>query len=75
MVKRGSKVKKLNRIAEFLEEHGVHQSWFAGALDMEIRSVNRYATNARQPSLTKLYQIAKVLKVSALELIYENLPK
>jgi len=60
---------KLNLIKEKLEELGVTQSWLAGQLDMEFRSVSRYVNNHRQPSLDKLFEIARILKVNVKDLI------
>jgi putative transcriptional regulator len=60
---------KLNLIKERLAELGVTQSWLAGELDMEFRSVSRYVNNHRQPSLDKLFEIAKILKVNVKDLI------
>ena len=60
---------KLNLIKEKLEELGMTQSWLAGELDMEFRSVSRYVNNHRQPSLDKLFEIAKILKVNVKDLI------
>ncbi|MBT1686208.1 helix-turn-helix domain-containing protein [Dawidia soli] len=76
MVKRGSKAKKkLNRIGEVLIEKGLTQSWLAGEMDKEFRTVNRWVNNHSQPPIQKLYEIAKALKISARELLYESLPK
>ena len=61
--------KAYNRIGEVLEEKGKTQAWLAGELEVEYRTVNRYVNNHRQPSLEMIYEIAKVLKVSAKELL------
>jgi putative transcriptional regulator len=66
-----SKNQKYNLIKEVLEEQGKTQTWLAEKLDVDFLTINRYANNNRQPSIEKLYQIAKVLKVSARELIVE----
>lgn len=62
-------VKKLNLIKEVLEAKGKSQSWLAGELDIEFRTVNRYINNHRQPTLERLFEIASALKVNAKELI------
>jgi len=59
----------LNRIKEVLDEHGKTQAWLAGELDIEFRTVNRYINNHRQPSLEKLFDMAKILKVNVKDLI------
>lgn len=60
---------KLNLIKEKLGELGKTQSWLAGELEMDFRSVTRYVNNHRQPSLDKLFEIARILKVNVKELI------
>jgi putative transcriptional regulator len=66
-----SKKPKYNLIKEVLEEQGKTQTWLAEKLDVDFLTINRYENNNRQPSIEKLYQIAKVPKVSARELIVE----
>jgi putative transcriptional regulator len=61
--------RKYNRILEVLESKGKTQSWLAGELEIEFRTVNRYVNNHRQPSIVTLFQIAKILKVNARELL------
>jgi putative transcriptional regulator len=67
--RRTTSKKEYNRIGEVLQEQGKTQAWLAGELDVEFRTVNRYVNNHRQPTLETLYRIAKVLRVSARELI------
>ncbi|CAN5439173.1 hypothetical protein BH09BAC3_BH09BAC3_36000 [soil metagenome] len=69
MLKRKNSLPKLNLIKEVLETQGKSQAWLAGELDIEFRTVNRYVNNHRQPSIERLFQIAKLLKVNAKELI------
>jgi len=45
MAKR-QKPRKLNLIKEVLEEKGLTQSWLAGQLDIECRTLNRYSEAA-----------------------------
>ncbi|MFM7431672.1 MAG: helix-turn-helix transcriptional regulator [Flammeovirgaceae bacterium] len=52
-----------------LDTHGKTQSWLAGELDLEFRTVNRYVNNHRQPSLKALFEIARLLKVNVKDLI------
>lgn len=60
---------KFNHIKEVLKRQGKTQTWLAGELDMDFRTLNRYTNNHRQPTLEKLFQIAKILKVNVKELI------
>lgn len=69
MAKRKTEPPQLNRIKEVLDIQGQTQSWLAGELEVEFRTVNRYINNHRQPSLETLFQIAKVMKVNVKELI------
>lgn len=69
MAKRKESTPKLNRIKEVLDAQGNTQAWLAGELEMEFRTVNRYINNHRQPSLEKLFEIAKIMKVNVKELI------
>jgi putative transcriptional regulator len=69
MAKQATSSKKFNRIQEVLDEKGKTQSWLAGELEVEFRTINRYVNNHRQPSLETLFNIAKLLKVSPRELI------
>lgn len=64
-----AKRRELNRIKVVLEEQGKTQSWLAAQMNVEFRTINRYVSNQRQPSLEKLFEIAKILKVSTKELI------
>ena len=61
-----------NRIKDELTRQGKTQAWLAGQLDVEYLTVSRYANNRRQPSIERLFEIAKVLKVSARELIRDH---
>ena len=62
----------MNRIKEVLEEKGIKQIWLAEKLGKSYNMVNSYAKNRRQPSLADLYRIAKILNVSAKELLIEQ---
>ncbi len=69
MAKRKDLAPKLNLIKEVLDAQGKTQAWLAGEMEMEFRTVNRYINNHRQPSLEKLFEIAKIMKVNVKELI------
>ena len=62
----------MNRIKEVLEAKGIKQIWLSEQLGKSYNMVNSYAQNRRQPSLEDLYKIAKILEVSAKELLIEN---
>lgn len=68
MAKR-QKHKKLNLIKDVLDQKGLTQSWLAGQLDVEFRTLNRYTSNMRQPSLERLFKIAEILNVDVKDLI------
>lgn len=62
----------MNRIKEVIEEKGIKQIWLAKKLDKSYNMVNSYVQNRRQPSLEILHEIAKILNVSARELIADK---
>ena len=59
----------MNRIKEVLEEKGVTQTWLSEKLGKSYNMVNSYVQNRRQPSIEILFEIAKILKVDAKELL------
>jgi transcriptional regulator with XRE-family HTH domain len=61
--------KKLNLIKEVLDSQGKTQSWLAGEMDIEFRTMNRYINNHRQPSLERFFEIARILRVNVKDLI------
>jgi transcriptional regulator with XRE-family HTH domain len=69
MAKRKAVPEKFNCIAEILSKKGLSQSWLAGELGVEFRTVNRYVNNHRQPSIEILFEIAHLLKVNPKELL------
>ena len=69
MAKRKPTGKKLNRIKEVLAAQEKTQTWLAERMDLDFETINRYCNNHRQPSLETLCEIAKLLKVSAGDLI------
>ena len=61
----------MNRIKEVLEKKGLTQTWLAENLGKSYNMVNSYAQNRRQPSIEILFEIAKLLDVSAKDLLEE----
>jgi transcriptional regulator with XRE-family HTH domain len=61
--------KRLNLIREKLKLRNRTQAWLAGALDLEIKTINNYVNNRRQPTLGQLFEIARALKMNVKDLI------
>jgi putative transcriptional regulator len=59
----------MNRIKEVLKEKGIKQTWLAEKLGKSYPIINGYVQNRKQPSLEVLFEIAKILKVNAKELL------
>lgn len=59
----------MNRIKEVLDEKGIRQTWLAEKLGKSFSVVNAYVCNRRQPSLERLFEIAKILQITPSELI------
>ncbi|WP_318640830.1 helix-turn-helix transcriptional regulator [Flavobacterium ardleyense] len=59
----------MNRIKVVLEEKGIKQKWLAEQLGKSYNMVNSYIQNRQQPRLEVLFEIAKILKVDAKELL------
>ena len=68
---RMAKRTQYNRIKEVLEQKGLTQADLADMLDVRYLTINNYCNNRRQPSIERLFEIAKALKVSPRELIRE----
>lgn len=68
---KGQSRHRYNRIKEVLESKALSQTWLAEQLDLDFQTVTRYVNNHRQPSIPVLFEIAKVLKVKAVELLVE----
>lgn len=64
--------KKINRIKVMLAEKGRTNKWLAEQLGKDPATVSKWCTNAAQPSLEMLLQVAKVLKVEIKDLIREQ---
>jgi len=59
-----------NRIKAVLAEKGVTNKELAEALGIAPQTVSRWCTNDMQPSIEKLYSIAKYLKIDVRELLF-----
>ena len=64
--------KKINRIKVMLAEKGRTNKWLAEQLAKDPATVSKWCTNAAQPSLEMLLQVAKVLEVEIKDLIREQ---
>lgn len=64
--------KKINRIKVMLAEKGRTNKWLAEQLSKDPATVSKWCTNAAQPSLEMLLQVAKVLEVEIKDLIREQ---
>ncbi len=61
--------KALNRIKVVLAEKGRSNKWLAAELGKGQATISKWCTNAAQPSLENLIEIAKCLEVEVNELI------
>jgi len=61
----------MNRIKEVLDEKGIKQTWLAEQLCKSYNMVNAYVQDRQQPRIEVLYEIAKILGVSAKELLID----
>ncbi len=62
----------MNRIKEVLKDKGISQTWLAKQSGKSYNTINEYARNVRQPSIEFLFEIAKILKIEAKELLIER---
>jgi transcriptional regulator with XRE-family HTH domain len=68
--------KKLNRIKTALVDNGKTNKWLAEQLGKDPATVSKWCTNAAQPSIETLMQIAKLLDVQVDDLLrFEELPE
>ena len=68
--------RKINRIKTALVDKGKTNKWLAEQLGKDPATVSKWCTNAAQPSLETLMQIAKLLEVQTDDLLrFEDLPK
>lgn len=61
--------RKLNRIKAVLADKDKTNKWLAEQLDKDPATVNKWCTNASQPSLETLLMIAKLLNVEVNDLV------
>ena len=61
--------RKLNRIKTALVDKGKTNKWLAEQLGKDPATVSKWCTNACQPSLETLMQIARLLEVQADDLL------
>ena len=64
--------KKINRIKVMLAEKGRTNKWLAVQVGKDPATISKWCTNAAQPSLEMLLQVAKVLEVGVKDLIREQ---
>lgn len=64
--------KNINRIKIVLVEKKKTGKWLAEQLGKDPATVSKWCTNAAQPSLETLLQIAKCLEVEAKDLLNEK---
>lgn len=68
--------KELNRIKAVLADKGRTNKWLSEQLGVAQTTVSKWCTNAAQPNLTTLMQIAKLLNVQVDDLLrFEELPE
>ena len=59
----------MNRIKNVLVEKQLTQRWLARNLDKSYNMVNSYVQNRRQPSVSVLFEIARILEVNPGDLL------
>lgn len=64
--------KKINRIKVMLAEKGRTNKWLAVQVGKDPATISKWCTNAAQPSLEMLLQVAKVLEAEVKDLIREQ---
>lgn len=68
--------KDINRIKVMLAEKKRTSKWLADELGKDPATISKWCTNATQPSLEMLMQIAKLLEVQGDDLLrFEELPE
>lgn len=65
--------KKINRIKVMLAEKGRTNKWLAQQIGKDPATVSKWCTNAAQPGLETLLQIAKILEVDVKELLNSSI--
>lgn len=67
--------KKINRIKVMLVDRGKTNRWLATQLGKDPATISKWCTNAAQPTLETMMQIAKLLNVKMNDLVrFEALP-
>ena len=68
--------RKINRIKTMLVDKGKTNKWLATQLGKDPATVSKWCTNAAQPTLETMMQIAKLLEVQVDDLLrFEELPE
>lgn len=65
--------KRINRIKVMLAEKGRTNKWLAQQIGKDPATVSKWCTNAAQPGLETLLQIAKILEVDVKELLNSSI--
>jgi len=60
---------KYNRIKDILKEKGISQVWLSKHLNKSYNMVNSYIQNRRQPSISVLFDISRILKTDPASLL------
>ena len=68
-------VKDINRLKVVLAEQKRTNKWLAEQLGKDPASVSKWCTNASQPSLETLVEIARSLNVDVKDLLWSSQPK
>lgn len=63
----------MNRIKIVLKEEGKTSQWLANEIGVDKSTVSRWCTNDMQPTIPRLFDIAKALNISVRVLLTENL--
>lgn len=66
---------EINRIKVALAETRRKNKWLAEQLDKDESTISQWCTNARQPSLESLFNIANVLDIDIRDLLYSTKEK
>ena len=67
--------KAINRIKVVLVENDKTNKWLARELSKNETTISRWCTNEVQPSLEKLVEISKLLKIDVRQLIRPTIVK
>ena len=62
----------MNRLKVVLAEQNKTNKWLAEKLEMNHNTISRWVTNAKQPSLETLYEIAAVLEIDVCDLLVRD---